>query len=255
MGSGMTTKLSQSVEMQRRYYEDTAARYNSMHAHEGATDPNILPFVVAFLRLLDIRSVLDVGSGTGLGLRQIKESLPGMFVCGTEPVAALAEQAVQNGHALPLPIVRAAGETLPFPDASFDAVCEFAMLHHVPNPNAVVKEMLRVAKKAVFITDSNRFGQGPLLLRVVKLFLYKMGLWGAFDFLRTHGKRYQVSEGDGIFYSYSVYDSYELVARWADRVFLFPSTPCRSSTWFHPLLSAPSIILIAFRDVPRLKGS
>jgi hypothetical protein len=54
--------------------------------------------------------------------------------------------------------------------------------------------MLRVAKRAVFLSDSNRFGQGSLPARLLKLALYKIGLWGAFNYLSTFGKGYQVTE-------------------------------------------------------------
>jgi ubiquinone/menaquinone biosynthesis C-methylase UbiE len=146
-------------------------------------------------------------------------------------------------------MLQASGENLPFADKSFDAVTEFSTLHHVANPCAVVKEMLRVARKAVVIVDSNRFGQGPLLARLFKLFLYKAGLWTAFDLVRTRGKRYQISEGDGLFYSYSVYDSWELIAAWADRLIALPSVPQRSKNWFQPLLTSPGVILIGIREM------
>jgi ubiquinone/menaquinone biosynthesis C-methylase UbiE len=120
-------------------------------------------------------------------------------------------------------LLQASGDALPFADASFDAVSEFSILHHVPDPSAVVAEMLRVAHRVVVIADSNRFGQGSWPARLFKLFLYKVGLWHAFDFLRTRGKRYQISEGDGLFYSYSVYDSYDQVAHWATRILFLPS--------------------------------
>jgi hypothetical protein len=110
--------------------------------------------------------------------------------------------------------------------------------------------MLRVARSAVVIADSNRFGQGSLPARLFKLFLYKMGLWKAFDFVRTRGKLYQISEGDGLFYSYSVYDNYDLLAEWADQILVFPANTCASPSWFHPLLTAPGVIVIAIRDSP-----
>jgi hypothetical protein len=80
------------------------------------------------------------------------------------------------------------------------------------------------------------------------LFLYKAGLWKGFNFVRTRGRHYQISEGDGLFYSYSVYDSYDQVARWADRIFLLPSGAVRAHSWFHPLLTSEGAILIAIRD-------
>lgn len=40
-----------------------------------------------------------------------------------------------------------------FTDNSFDVVTEMGILHHVAEPERVVAEMLRVAKKAIFIMN------------------------------------------------------------------------------------------------------
>ena len=110
-----------AVQIQRKYYEDTAAHYDSMHANEGDSDEAIGNFVHGILRMLDVRSVLDVGAATGRGLHKIKAALPDAFVCGIEPVAGLIEQAQKNGSTCSGPMLRASGEALPFRDASFDA--------------------------------------------------------------------------------------------------------------------------------------
>ena len=242
-------KPSRAVEIQRKYYTDSAARYDCMHEQEGANDPSITRFVHAFLRMLQARSVLDVGAATGRGTCDLKRALPDLFVCGVEPVAAFVEQSVKDANASYVSMICATGEALPFADASFDAVCEFATLHHAANPNAVVKEMLRVARKAVFLCDSNRFGQGSRAARLLKLFLCKSKLWGVYTFLRTGGKGYSITEGDGLAYSYSIYDSYDLVSRWADRVILIPTNAGEKSTsWFHPLLNSSGVLVCAFKE-------
>jgi len=216
----MNSRLDRGTEIQRKYYTDTAPNYENMHAHEGSGDILTNKFVHSMLRMIDARSVLDVGTGTGRGLPNLRAVLPEGFVCGVEPVAALLEQAVRNGNAAHGSIVLGSGTQLPFSDASFDVVCEVAVLHHVPHPNMMVKEMLRVARKAILISDSNRFGQGSYVARLIKLALYKTRLWGAYNYLRTSGKGYMITEGDGLAYSYSVYDSFDLIAKWADRIFL-----------------------------------
>jgi ubiquinone/menaquinone biosynthesis C-methylase UbiE len=234
-------------EIQNKYYSDTATRYEEMHAHEGSGDALLRGFVGAILRMTSARSVLDVGTATGRGLRDLKQAIPDGLVCGIEPVAALVEQAVRNGNNAETPVIQGSGMALPFPDSCFDVVCEFAVLHHVANPNEVVREMLRVARKAVLISDSNRFGQGSLAARIIKLGLYKSRLWGAYNFLRTAGKGYRVTEGDGLAYSYSVYDSFELLTQWADRIILYSSVDKQRSTWAHPLLSSEGMLTCAIK--------
>jgi len=218
-----------------------------MHTTEGADDPDCRRLAISILRSVEINTLLDVGSATGRGLRDLASEIPGISVCGVEPVAALIQQGIESGNTKTISLLQASGDALPFSDESFDAATEFSILHHVPDPSSVVKEMLRVARKVVVIADSNRFGQGSWPIRLLKLLLYKLRLWNAYNFVRTCGKRYQISEGDGLFYSYSVYDSYDLIAKWADRVLLFPSVPTNSQSWFHPLLTAPGIMLVAVR--------
>jgi ubiquinone/menaquinone biosynthesis C-methylase UbiE len=244
----MASKVAGDAEIQRKYYTDTAALYEQMHEHEGSGDAISNKFVQSLLRMIDAKSVLDVGTATGRGLRDLREALPNGFVCGIEPVSALLEQAMQNGNANSGSVVRASGAALPFADGSFDAVCEFAVLHHVANPNAVVGEMLRVAKKAVLISDSNRFGQGSKIARLVKLGLYKSKLWGAYNYVRTSGKGYQITEGDGLAYSYSVYDSFELILRWADRIILYSGKEKGARSWAHPLLTSGAVLLCALKE-------
>ena len=242
-------RLRPDVQVQRNYYTRTAARYDTMHANETSTDKGVTKFLHAFLRMLDARSILDVGTATGLGMRELKRALPDLFICGVEPVAAFLEQAVIDRNTASFYPVRGTGEALPFPDASFDAVCEFGILHHAADPNAVVREMLRVAKKAVFLCDSNRFGQGSHLVRLIKLFLCKARLWGIYTFVRTGGKGYMLTEGDGVSYSYSVFDSYDILADWADRIILIPTSARENGgSWFHPLLNSSSVLLCALKE-------
>jgi ubiquinone/menaquinone biosynthesis C-methylase UbiE len=247
---GELSRSDQAVEIQREYYTETASRYDTMHKHEGVDDAEGRRLILSILQSLQIRSFLDVGSATGRGLKDFAAALPGALVCGVEPVAALVQQGVAAGNAQNVSLIQASGDALPFADASFDVVSEFSILHHVPEPLKVVGEMLRVARRAIVIVDCNRFAQGSWPARIFKLALYKLGLWHAFNFLRTGGKRYQISEGDGLFYSYSVYDSYDLVARWANRILILSGGPAHSHprSWFHPLLTSEGLILIAIRD-------
>ena len=244
----MPKEQNDAIAIQRNYYTQTAARYEEMHQHEGAGDSAHMDFIISMLRMLQAKTVLDVGTASGRALRTLKTAIPELILCGIEPVAALLGEGVSYGNAESGALIQGKGDALPFADNSFDVACEFAVLHHVAEPRAVVAEMMRVARKAVILSDSNRFGQGPMLLRFVKLALWKTGLWGAFNYLRTHGKGYTITEGDGLSYSYSVYDSFDQLARWSDRVILIPAEITKASSWAHPLLTSGSVIVCAIRE-------
>ncbi len=244
----MVARQDEAVGIQRRYYTETATEYEQMHAHEGIRDVFNRRFIEAILQLVGAQSVLDVGTATGRILCDLRAVLPAAFLCGVEPVYALLDVARLNGALSSGGLVCGTGAALPFPDKSFDVVCEFATLHHVRQPNTIVREMTRVARRAVLLADSNRFGQGSLLARVAKLGMYKTGVWPVYDWIRTKGKWYRITEGDGLSYSYSVYDSYELLASWADRLILIPADVEQASSWLHPLLTSRGVLACAIRE-------
>lgn len=45
------------------------------------------------------------------------------------------------------------GTNIPYADNSFDLALLFTVLHHTPNPELVIKEVLRVAKRVIIIED------------------------------------------------------------------------------------------------------
>src|SRR5205807_1225287 len=81
-----------------------------------------------------------------------------------------------------------ASEALPYPDASFDAVVAIGVMHHVPDPSAVVAELVRVARRAVFISDANIYGAGSPASRIFKLALARTGLLRPLNRVRRGGR-------------------------------------------------------------------
>src|SRR5439155_16348784 len=96
--------------------------------------------------------VLEVGTGTGIVLESLlaagKDAYGVDFSSGLLGVAetkrAIPRERLACGDA----------EALAFSDNSFDSVCIFRSLHHMENPTAVLREMIRCARKSVFIFDS-----------------------------------------------------------------------------------------------------
>jgi SAM-dependent methyltransferase len=237
--------MTVAEQLQHKYYSDTSQRYDDLYG--GATEHAVaLSYMLGFARQLGAVTVLDVGSGTGRAVRFFLDN--GLDAHGVEPVAALIEQAVGK-HNIPAERLRCGrGESLPFPDASFDMVCETGVLHHVSDPHPVVREMMRVARKAVFLSDENRYGQGNLLCNLVHVALYKIGLAPLYNRVRTGGKGYRVDAEDGIRYSYSVYESLPLVTGWADRVILIQTKGRKARTWLQPLFTSTHALLGAIRE-------
>jgi len=199
-------------EIQKQYYSQTAKEYDTLHLDSGV-DPehNIaLAFMGSMIELHGIKSILDIGAGTGRAISYLKAKYPNLKVVGIEPVPELREIGYSKGIS-PEMLIEGDGTDIKFAAGAFDLVCEFGVLHHVPRPEQVVSEMLRVAKVGIFISDSNNFGQGGKLSRSLKQFINLLGLWKVYDYVRTKGKGYQISAGDGLFYSYSAFNNYKQI--------------------------------------------
>lgn len=204
--------MEQSPEkIQEHYYSSTAAQYDSMHVlHTDKEHMLALELMSSYISFYQIRSVLDIGAGTGRTLLFLKNRFPHLKVVGIEPVKALREEGYKKGLS-EVELIDGDGNNLNLLNESYDLVCEYGVLHHVRFPEKLVEEMLRVAEVGVFISDSNNFGQGGWLARTFKQTLNFFSLWNIFNFIRTKGKRYQISKADGLFYSYSVFNNYKLI--------------------------------------------
>jgi ubiquinone/menaquinone biosynthesis C-methylase UbiE len=230
------------VNLQRQYYADTAAKYDAMQISDQDEHQFALAVLSAMIEYHAIKSVLDVGSGTGRALRYLKSRHPNVRFVGIEPVEALRKV----GHAAGLSHDELQDGDINYlaaADGEFDLVCEFAVLHHVPKPERAVAEMLRVARKAIFISDANNFGQGGLMTRCLKQTINALGLWRAFDWLRTGGKGYHVSAGDGLFYSYSVFNNYQQIRKACGTVHQFNSVDAGPNL----ARSAPHVVILGMK--------
>lgn len=93
-------------------------------------------------------SWLDVGGSWGFCAAELKKRGFSAWVVD------VVKPAVQEA-----PVFIYPGDRLPFQDASWDVVSMITMLHHVPNPGALVLEAARVTKKHVLLVeDLDGFG-------------------------------------------------------------------------------------------------
>jgi ubiquinone/menaquinone biosynthesis C-methylase UbiE len=209
--------MRDDAAIQRSYYQATAAHYDDSH---GLGQIEYAFFVLdGYLGRNKVSSLLDVGSGTGRALIQIQAGHPRINVRGIEPSGAMRSVAYGKGVS---PEVLTAGDALalPFADDSIDVVTAFGLLHHVKNPAAAVREMTRVAREAVFLCDTNNWGQGPPLRRAIKSALRVLGLWRLVMAVQTRGTGRKFSPGDGLYYSFSLYDVLPIVHRKFPRIYV-----------------------------------
>lgn len=233
--------------IKQNYYAGNAKDFDGMHIAKDDEHYCSLTHISNFIKVLGIKSILDIGAGTGRGLMYMKEHHAEIRAHGIEPSPDMRSQAIAKGVS-PDAITQGRGEKLPFADGSFDATCEFGVVHHIQRPNDAVREMMRVSNKAVFLSDGNRFGHGSIVSRWAKLLLYKAGLWPLTNWVKTGGKGYDLGPQDGLIFSYSVYDSLPVFSGWADRIYLFPVGPEKPSrSLFHPLLTSSLILLAAVK--------
>ena len=230
------------VLLQRDYYRMTADQYDQMHVSSADEHAIALAFLVSMIDFFGIQSILDVGSGTGRALLAIKRAYPALRVVGIEPSPELRAQGHRKGLS-PRELIDGDAQALLFEDESFDLVCEFGALHHIPKPQLAVCEMLRVARKGIFISDGNNFGQGSLVSRYAKQVINALGLWPVADFIKTRGRGYMISDGDGLAYSYSVFNDYDEIAVRCKRIHLMNTMASGPNLY----RSAPHIALLGLK--------
>lgn len=122
--------------------------------YRGPTHPVVQAYVrpkldwIESILPLGGKSVLDVGCGPGLFTHHLQQRAG--RVVGTDRSAWMLQR-VDFAET-----VEADAARLPFDDDSFDVCFEANLLHHADDPQAVVREMVRVARSAVVVIEVNR---------------------------------------------------------------------------------------------------
>jgi SAM-dependent methyltransferase len=105
-----------------------------------------------------VGSLLDIGCGDGVNTLTLATQAGAKRIVGVDilvrPTAVIEVHPYDGVH-------------LPFPDRSFDAVTIVDVLHHCGDPNAVMREAIRVADKVVAVKD--HFAYGPLTHKLLHM--------------------------------------------------------------------------------------
>jgi SAM-dependent methyltransferase len=230
------------------YYAATAEQYDD--AHRGDHEPehdDALAWIGRLLPGLGVRSILDTGCGTGRGIDFVRQQHPEIRVRGNDPSPDLLRIAVERRGIPPELLDCASSTPLPYPDDAFDAVMALGVLHHVSEPDRFVQELMRVSRRAVFISDRNRFGVGHPLWRCMKWICWRAHVWHFIFRLKNSGKNWYYTDGDGVAFSYSVFDSIGAFSSNGYRVAVFPT---RGSGWAYssPLFLASHALVCAIKE-------
>jgi SAM-dependent methyltransferase len=114
---------------------------------------------VADLRLGGDMTVLDVACGPGNFTKFLSGKLGGDGIAvGFDISAPMLARAVRDNRGPRAAYVRGDARTLPYADATFDAVCCYAALYLVPEPFTVVGELVRVVKPGGRIALMTSYG-------------------------------------------------------------------------------------------------
>ena len=130
--------------------ERAPGRYDRLgvgYRHTRREDPRLVARIHAALG--NGRSVVNVGAGTG------SYEPADRVVVAVEPSAVMVAQRSPGAATA----VRAAAEALPFGTRQFDAAMALWTIHHWADPAEGIAELLRVARRVVIVTASDRLNQ------------------------------------------------------------------------------------------------
>jgi ubiquinone/menaquinone biosynthesis C-methylase UbiE len=109
------------------------------------------------------RKALELGSGTGFFLLNLMQAGVASEGAVTDISPGMVEVALRNARSLDLPVTGrvADAERIPYDDGEFDLVVGHAVLHHIPDVAASMREVMRVLRpggRFVFAGEPTRYG-------------------------------------------------------------------------------------------------
>jgi SAM-dependent methyltransferase len=118
--------------------------------------------------------LLDVAIGDGRNMPLIPREC---HVFGVDISRVLLEKCQRDYSDRDIRLILGEGETLPFPDATFDNLFSLGALNHMNDPGTVLKEMARVVKPGGMVVVADEVPDLPNRQIAHKLGLHKLQRW------------------------------------------------------------------------------
>jgi SAM-dependent methyltransferase len=154
------TELEQAIDpwLQHMRWRRDFARWRERRINQEAYQSERLARLEQIAGRVDGVRLLDLGAG--MGGFAVAAALRGAQVVASEYNPAYCRIILLRAarYHLHLPVINAAGEALPLPDAAFDAVVCWDVIEHVQSPDRVLREIARVLRPGgvALITVINR---------------------------------------------------------------------------------------------------
>jgi arsenite methyltransferase len=133
----------QMTEASRTYFGQVAGEWDSLRA--GYFDESVREAAIARAYLRPEMVVADVGSGTGFMAAGLAPLVSRVYVL--DGSSAMLDVARKNLARYPHTVFRTAdGLSLPLEDGSVDVAFANMYLHHCPDPEAAIRELVRILK-------------------------------------------------------------------------------------------------------------
>ncbi|HZR01997.1 MAG TPA: class I SAM-dependent methyltransferase [Burkholderiales bacterium] len=142
------SSINRQLQHNAAAHDRVAREYNAKHSeiYNPIEQARLAAVIEDLLRACDARPprVLDFGAGTGN--LSLQFSARGCDVVAADVSAKSLDILAGRSTGTPISTAVLDGPDLPFPDASFDIVATYSVLHHVPDYLHAVAEMARVLR-------------------------------------------------------------------------------------------------------------